>query len=315
MCSFIVDFLLDSELSTNSKNLVPYLNFLLLSSQDSPKSGLAVRNPCNTSKISIQTLIPDLSEELLLALLRCGTMANLSDVDVGVQKLKNNQEPLFKIIVDRCIECSKGNKINWNSVCENALKLGKTAFVTLLLNYGATPHPKDVLSVVDAKKMDPKLGGYVAQSSSVQARTQLLKEALSSTNTDIAKVAMESGEIDIQSIDLSDCITSHAVVRNVNLLRSLLKAGVEPNGTRGDTVQLVLKSKSIPREIQAQVVGVLLEWGADVVQVCSAYEEQMSPIHAATKLALETGEPLGDCVCVDNCSSSMSMFVCQCSHQ
>lgn len=245
--------------------------------------------PCDTSKVTFHSLLPDVSVALFNSLIRCGTRVQQVDVRTAVTKLPKEQDKLLKMFIEGYL--ARGRKqLDWNALCEQALSLRKATFVMLLISCGAKPSPLAVLKVVDSKKMDPKLASYIAQGSSVKARTQLLMEALSSTNIEMAEVALDSGEIDPNCINLSDCITAPDIVRNQQLLRKLLKAGVSPNGSgRQNTVALVLQNKALLRDQQVHLVCALLEWGADVSQICTAYEEQMSPIHAATKLALESG--------------------------
>ena len=292
ICTFIVNYLLNLPSDNpivNSSTIVPYLKFLLISIPSIPKSGLAVQLPCSTAKVSICKLFPELTEVLLHALLRNGTVVKQKDIDQAIVKLKTTQCSFLQVMIDNYLRHNVA-PLDMSLLCKDALRHEKTNFVTLLISYGAKPDPKEIILYRNSRKnMDPKLAYYIAQGQSVPDRTILLKSALSSTNIEIAKAALDAGPIDPASVDLSECITSPALLRNPDLLKKLLRCKVVPGGSKNNTLSLVLKDKMITREQQAEVVQLLLEWGAEVQQVCEAYEEQMTPIHAATKLALETG--------------------------
>ena len=291
ICTFIVSYLLNlpsDKPIANSSTIVPYLKFLLISIPSIPKSGLAVQLPCSTSKVSIYALFPELTEALLHGLLRNGTVVKHQDIDQAIVKLKTTQCSFLQVMIDNYLQ-HNNTPLDMRILCRVALLHEKTNFVALLISYGAKPDPKEILDKISRKNMDPKLADYIAQGKSVPDRTILLKDALSSTNIEMAEAALDAGPIDPASVDLSECITSPALVRNPDLLKKLLRCKVVPGGSKNNTLSLVLKDKMITREQQAEVVRLLLEWGAEVQQVCEAYEEQMTPIHAATKLALETG--------------------------
>lgn len=268
-------------------SLTPYLHFMFISDPDVPRSGFA-NSACDTSKIQVYELYPGLTLPLLQALLNCGTKVEDIDVRLAMTKFNKDHTPLLKLLIDKCQD---KKLLNWDELCCHAIKKQITPFVTLLIGYGAKPDPNDVMQIVDHKKMNTKLGAYIVYNGSVELRTQLLKEALASGNAEMARIALDSGEIDPSTIDLSSCITSPAIVRNGELLGKLLQTGVTPNGIKDEkAMSLVLQLKSLSRDQQAHVVLRLLEYGGDISQLSSAYEEPMSPVHAATKLTLETGQ-------------------------
>ena len=138
ICTFLVYELLNYK-PTNSDTIAPYLKFLLVVTPGIPKSGLATHLPCSTMNVSICTLLPDLTEPLLNALLRYGTAVKHRDIDQAIEKLKNTQYPLLQLMIDRYLKHNKA-PLEMGSLCEAALHLDKTSFVTLLVSYGAKPN-------------------------------------------------------------------------------------------------------------------------------------------------------------------------------
>ena len=170
ICTFIVNYLLNLPSDNpivNSSTIVPYLKFLLISIPSIPKSGLAVQLPCSTSKVSICKLFPELTEVLLHALLRNGTVVKQKDIDQAIVKLKTTQCSFLQVMINNYFQHNR-EPHDMRILCRVALLHEKTNFVAVLISYGAKPDPKEILDKISRKNMDPMLADYIAQGSPYQ---------------------------------------------------------------------------------------------------------------------------------------------------
>ena len=100
-----------------------------------------------------------------------------------------------------------------------------------------------------------------------------------------------TGPIDSCAIDLARIMTSKLLLNRLDYVSVFINSGASPNGIAGNVTPIAaaLRASQLPRRRQVDIVSILLDNGADIKNLSSAYQDPMSPVHVATKLALETG--------------------------
>lgn len=189
------------------------------------------------------------------------------------------------------------------SICVQILSTKKIPFISTLVKNGATPPSENILEHSDFFKLDSVLSKYVSNSCKPESRTKLFCTVLQSGGTkESIDVLLQSGPVLIQDIDLSAIITSSLLLHHTEILKelhSLTPPSDLPVTSSASKALSVLLGSKLPSQLQqAQLADSLIKLGANISGLPQAYSEPLSPVHAATKLALETGQSSCTCTCI-----------------
>lgn len=270
-----------------------YLEFLLIKSSQ-PWSGTCSDNPCDTSFLSLSSLMPYINSSLLQALFDCGTTVKKGDMLTAVMKLSKDQYLSFQTLVSRYHtqdEHPTISPLDLETLCDAAIISKKLSFLPALIRHGGQPLARDVLNAADMDHLEPELVYYMAQHSNPVERSLLVCQALGAGLVEMVKGALRCGPISPEHINLGDYIAIPNIACDTDLVRQLLAAGVNPDGlyNREPPMKFLLGSK-LPCDQKVQVACALLEAGANVNGLCNVYDDTGGVVHTATKLALETGQ-------------------------
>ena len=269
-----------------------YLEFLLLPSSK-PWSGTCSTNPCDTNFLSLSSLIPYINNNLLKALFDCGTTVKMEDLLMAVTKLNKDQYMCFQTLISHYQtedDQPTISPLDLNTLCDAAIISKQLSFLPALIQVGGQPSTTDILNATVMDHLEPELVYYMAQHSDPVERSLLICQALGAGLVEMAKGTLRCGPISPDHINLGDYIVTPSIIRDLDLIRQLLEAGVNPNGlqNREPPLKFLLSSK-LPCDQKVQVACALLEGGANVNDLSNVYDDTGGVVHTATKLALETG--------------------------
>ena len=181
------------------------------------------------------------------------------------------------------------------SICVQILSTKKIPFISTLIKNGATPPSESILEFSDFFKLDSVLSKYVSNACMPESRTKLFCTVLQSGGTkESIDVLLQSGPVLVQDIDLSAIITSSLLLHHTEILKelhSITPPSDLPVTSSASKALSVLLGSKLPSQLQqAQLADSLIKFGANISGLPQVYSEPLTPVHAATKLALETGQ-------------------------
>lgn len=180
------------------------------------------------------------------------------------------------------------------TICNQILDTKKLPFISMLVKNGATPSSESILEFADFFKLDSILSKHISKDCKPESRTRLFSCVLQSGGTkDSVEVLLKSGPLLIKNIDLPGIITSSLLVHHTEILSELYSmtpvSDLPVTDSASKALSVLLGSKFPSLLQQAQLADTLIKFGATISGLSLAYSESLSPVHAATKLALETG--------------------------
>ena len=232
-----------------------------------------------------------LTEELLDKFIDCKLQVKTTDLVKLASEMKEEHLPLFVKILSVCkSQCSKKFSLSLRDIVDKSL-LAKPSFAICLFEEGATP-TRDASSLAfEFLLKKPQTYERVVIKCLPHVRAEFAAKCLTAGDEDLLKVTLESGPINSDLIDLSLIMCSKILDTNVSYVSKLIRTGASPDGVGGSTPPLkaVFKASALSRDSQVKVACILIGNEADIKNLSSAFHDPMSPVHAATKLALETG--------------------------
>ncbi|XP_019859701.1 PREDICTED: uncharacterized protein LOC100635005, partial [Amphimedon queenslandica] len=277
-----------------SKELSLYLDYLLLKTSHIPNAGLAQSYPCSCSSVPLVHVLPNVQIDLYRALLMKGCTVTQDDIVALIRVLKKSQGQLLKLLLDSFMKDRDDIQSSLTSICVQILSTKKIPFISTLVKNGATPPSESILEHSDFFKLDSVLSKYVSNACKPESRTKLFCSVLQSGGTkESIDVLLQSGPVLIQEIDLSAIITSSLLLHHTEILKELYSitppSDLPVTSSASKALSVLLGSKLPSQLQQAQLADSLIRLGANISGLPQAYSEPLSPVHAATKLALETG--------------------------
>ena len=238
--------------------------------------------------------MPYINSNLLKALFDCGTTVKKGDLLTAVMKLNKDQYMSFQTLVSHYHmqdEHPTISPLDLNTLCDAAIISKKLSFLPALIQGGGQPSASDILNTADMDHLEPELVYYMAQHSNPVERSLLVCQELGAGLVEMAKGTLRCGPISPDHINLGDYIAIPNIIRDLDLIRQLLEAGVNPNGlqNREPPLKFLLSSK-LPCDQKVQVACALLNGGANVNDLNTAHDDNGGVVHTATKLAIETGQ-------------------------
>ena len=220
--------------------------------------------PFSASSVNLSRVLqkPVNNKKLIDRLISHGMVVKPTDVQTAVDLLPDGQIDVFKLIVSSCGEVEQ----HVSECCKTAAKVKKVKMVVCLLERGADPSAVSTDLVCHALERGDR------------ASSEKLWAAMKPT-------------FDPKSVNICSLISS-VLADHPDFLRTLLDAGVDPNGTPTDKkkplTEVVGLSYLTPAKRNA-LVAILLEKGADCQQLCLTSKTSTTPLHVVTKMALEAG--------------------------
>lgn len=289
ICTQLISHLMSNCSPDQAKKCV---NFLLITKPGYDKSGLAMRYPCDVSSVSVCSFysMSLLNSSVLTVLVHLNLQVNASDITQLAHDCKNDEFDLFQKLVITCVKRSK-LKFDFSDALEKAAITNKSNFASFLLKLGAKPSKIAAPLLFDLLKSERSLLKTILDSCSPDVRAELVVKGLVSNDINLLLDAVESGRINSASIDLSKVMSSKILVENLHYIPKLIQTGACPDGVDGSTPPIVsvFGENHLSRHCQVDIVCILLENGAAINNLSNAFTDPMSPVHVATKLALETG--------------------------
>ena len=295
--TYLLDHLMENVPSYTSSNLSKYMEFLLIKSK-TPRSGMGVSLPYDTYGVDICAVIPHVSLKLL-----CVLIDNGADVDetVLIYSIKHSKETAFieqfRYMVTKFTEAdyidSEEKGVVLASLVHLALKHGKTIFAEVIKKC-AKMDGVDASAFLGNDASQPK--AIENEKLSVSTRTEYLMNSLVKCDLAASESLLDSGPINPENINICKIVTLPQLSKITSLFPRLFDEGVSPHGPSDAStppIVLLLQSKCVSRLCLAKLAEVLFNYGVSVAHISLPYKDDLSPVHAATKLALDTGETRG----------------------
>ena len=268
----------------------------LLVKSDTPGSGFGSKYPYDANRpkiVIIANLLPHPSVELIKTLLAHGYELTREDVRTAVALLTKDRIKQLKTLCES-FPVKKDRAQLMSDVSNDAIALDKLYFVPIFLELGFKPDKVAILKGKTFHTLDPLVGQYVANGLDPKTRTKELQLSLTADNKTAVTLLLRSGPIVPKKFDLSNFITSSAILKNPEFIGELIKAGVSPVGVSPNRTPLsvLFSSKDISNSQLLRLAEALISHGAPVDLMKKPSEETTTPVHIATKLALETGSQM-----------------------
>ena len=223
----------------------------------------------SASKVSFQQLIAQKSIRdisLLKTFLKLGLPLLKDDivVTVAVNELPIEQLQVFKDLVFK-LEYSQEYL---DYLCEVAVSAKKAPFVVVFVQLGASL---------------PSVHGDLI--------TNLLITVLKRKDYDGAKALIEKfTEAISDDIDLAFLMDSN-IVNRPELIKMLIRTGLNPNGSgRRTPIAVVMSKQHLTMSKKIELISLLLESGEDCSHLHQTSKSFSTPLHVATELALQSGK-------------------------
>lgn len=233
-----------------------------------------------------------LTEETLEHFVKSNLAVKPSDIVQLSSDMKDDDVTLFGKLLSICrMQCGEASA-NLNEAVDRCLVSGRTHFALCLMEGGAVPaDPSSVSHAFELLLKRPETYEVVVRQATPQIRAEFLIRCLAAENERFLKITLGAGPIKSNAVDLSLVMMSHLIATNYYLITKLISSGASPDGLPSSLPPLkaVFKGTTLTRDLQARVACTLIENGADVKNLFGPYHDPMSPVHVATKLALETG--------------------------
>ena len=293
ICGRLLNFIVQTLPNSSAERC---LDFLLYATPRVAKSGLAVGLPIDASSITVSQLI---EKKLLtcpvLAVLgqKGGLPVTHDDISRAVETLPDKQVDLFKELMKQ-LKRTGGRAIDYPSLLNTAVKLSKCEIAQHLITRGGVPSSDDILKVTEFPIPALDLLKTMAKSATPAARAKLAMRGFMVNRSDLVTIAFTNGPIDGSEMDLCVIMNSYVLCSNINYIKQVLNSGGKPGRSEdysSTPIFSAIHSTVLTPAQQVDVVCMLIEGGASISHLCTVYsEEKMSPVHAATKLLISTGE-------------------------
>ena len=266
-----------------------YIEVILVKSK-LQKSGFGAKYPCTFTNLSYIDLLPHPTFQLLKALLSRNYMVTLKDLKGAVELFTQDKIEHVKLLTEGFGTQKKFQQAT-TEICNMLIYSKKFYFVPFFLEIGAEPSPYTIIEVMPYHELDNSVAEYVAFACDSNFRTKVLHKCLSTGSKYHINVLLNSGRVIVNDINLSDHILSPILLRKPEIVEDLIKVGVS---SLGSTIQrtplsVLFASETVSSSQLVRVGEILITHGASIDDLKVANEEKMTPVHIATKLALETG--------------------------
>ena len=254
------------------------------------KSGFGVKYPCTFTNLSYADLLPYPSLQLLKAFIARDYTVTIKDLKSAVEISNKDNIEHIKLLTEKFGK-RKELKQATTDICNTLFISKKLYFVPFFLNIGAEPPPIHIIRYVPFRTLDSTIAEYVGAVCDQNFRTKVLHQCLTDGARQHSEILINSGKLIADDINLSDCIVSASLLKKPELVEDLIKAGVSPLGTsiRTTPLSVLCSSKDVTHSQLVHIGGILITHGASIHDLKILQEDKMSPVHVATKLALETG--------------------------
>ena len=216
----------------------------------------------SVSAVTLKNLIMEkaiTSASLLQWFLDRGLHMSKEDVIMAMTTLTAEQIDLFKLIVAKC------KHTDLDELCAVAVNIKRTMFVLNLVEQGASlpcPSSKLLLQALKAKDYN----GAMA----------------------LVKLFKTKGTID--TLNLASLMNnSSEIIKSPDLIKALIKIGVDPNEKGGKTPIAIVMGKNLTPSKTIDIVCLLMDNGEDCSHLCQTSKTRTTPLHVATELALKSG--------------------------
>lgn len=266
-----------------------YIETILVKSKI-PSSGFGASYPCKLTNLCIADLLPHPRVSLVQALLFKGYTVTIKDLKKATEILSEEHVKVFQLLCEHFITGKQLSQVV-TEICYEAISREKFYFVPFFLTMGVKPLPGTILKTQPFHELDTTFAEYVANECDPFLRTDTLKKCLTTGAKQHIVILLKSGKILPGNIDLSEFVLSPAVLKKPELVEDLIKVGISPLGfgSNHSPITVLFSSKSATPSQLARIGEVLISHGASMEEMKRAYDEKMTPVHVATKIALETG--------------------------
>ena len=216
----------------------------------------------SVSTVTLENLIMEkaiTSASLLQWFLDRGLHLSKEDVIMAMTTLTAEQIDLFKLIVAKC------KHTDLDELCAVAVNIKCTMFVLNLVEQGASlPCPSSELLLQALKAKD--YNGAMA----------------------LVKLFKTKGTID--TLNLASLMNnSSEIIKSPDLIKALIKIGVDPNEEGGKTPIAIVMGKNLTLSATIDIMCLLMDNGEDCSHLCQTSKTRTTPLHVATELALKSG--------------------------
>ena len=216
----------------------------------------------SVSTVTLENLIMGkaiTSTSLLQWFLDRGLHLSKEDVIMAMTTLTAEQVDLFKLIVAKC------KHTDLDELCTVAVEVKRTIFVLNLVEQGATlPCPTSELLLQALKAKDYN---------GAMALVKLFKTKGTIGTLNLASLMNNSNEI----------------MKSPDLIKALIKNGVDPNEEGGKTPIAIVMGRNLTPSETIDIVCLLMDNGEDCSHLCQTSKTRTTPLHVATELALKSG--------------------------
>lgn len=235
-------------------------------------------------------------------LIQCNILVSPSDLASIVEDMKPKRDfPLFERLISVC-RAQSSDTCNLSEVLDKALIAKNNPFAVHLLTVeNVTPTLGSSSVAFNLLQNRPiPLFRKISSLAPPEVRADFAAKAVAASNVVYFDMALASGELKSSRVDLSLIVSVGLLNKDRRFLTAFLTTGASPDGVVGSPAPLtaVFRGSSLTHEAQVHVVIVLIEAGASIKHLSSAFTDPMSPLHVATKLVLETG------ICICTCTYS-----------
>ena len=219
----------------------------------------------SVSEVTLENLIRDkaiTSTSLLQWFLDRGLSLSKEDVKMAMINLTTEQIDLFKLIVAKCKHTDLDELC---TVAVHVCSVNCTKFVLNLVEQGASlpcPSSELLLQALKAKDYDGALA--------------------------LVKIFKSKGTIGTLSL-ASLMYNSDNIIKCPDLIKALIKNGVDPNKKEGKTPIAIVMGKGLTPPETIDIVCLLVDSGEDCSHLCQTSKTKTTPLHVATELALKSG--------------------------
>ena len=206
-------------------------------------------------------------------------------VQIGVKfKIKDLQDFVQKYDDDNCTKilthCSL-NGAQLKTAADAAIHNNKYNLLAYLLKHGAKPDVARVIKIVDPSlKMDPVILSYVLANGVPKKIAPFLIKTLNSMNEG-SQFINGSEQNNSEHRNLSDA----AALLQSTIESSMIICGRDAVSGMRDVIAELLSGA----EVHMEAICLLLQCGANSIDLCQAQFKKSTPLHAATALALKAG--------------------------